>query len=385
MNYKRGQLVEAATLAARSLKEDPANQKSILLLEKVFPEALASLQKKISDETKSDNKFRWSEIADSYGKIHTLNKDVSSLPKLFLKKEKREVSFRVTYFDKEYAEAKQKAAEENYQEGLALSKTKDRGVMRKAVSYFEKALAYVPGYKDAEERMKESGKSATDIVVVLPQELQTKDDLYVKTRDYMQEALVSALIQGAKEKSFLKIIDKSFRDEAIAGQTNVLTGVYDESNFMEIGQLFDANKIVTFSLLSISPAEPVITEKKEKRKTERELYVTDKDYDAYPDHIKRFEGEVTIFKKSAALTLAASYKLVSIENTEIIDSNTLQVTVKDEVTWIDLAGDAEVLNEAETAQYKDFKPEVKTPAQLLEDGKVQLVNQMSGAVLKQFE
>ncbi len=395
--YESGEVVYAAELAIRSLQENPKNQKAILFLEDVFPRAILALEERIEESLAGNDKFRWSIAADAYGKIHQLNDAVSSLPELYLKKEKRTVTFQLTYYPEEYAEAKQMAAEENYREALALSGSKDRTVLRQAVSYFKKALSYVPGYKDAEKLMEEAGKSATDIVVILPRE--TSDEsavekstagaadskLYVNTREYIEEALISALIRGAKQKSFLKVIDKNFRDAALEGQKNILSGAFDESNFLEIGQLYDANKIVTFTLFPIDIDEPAITKRSENRAVERVLEETDEEYELYPDHKINYSGNVTYYRESAFISLTASYKLVNVETTEIIDSNTFTVKEEDSVEWIEVEGDIEILSEDELVLYREMNRIVKSPAQLVDDAKRELVNKLSAAILLHFE
>ena len=402
-SYENGDVVSAAELSIRSLQANPKNEKSILLLEGAFYEAVDSLNSLVADESSGTNQFRWTAIADAYQRLHRLNTDVSSLPRLILKKEDREVSFQVTYYEKEYAEAKPLAAEENYQEGQALSTVKDRDVLRKAISYFEKALYYVPDYKDTEAIIQEIGKSATDIIVILQEEIvqqdvqenkteaeleseaELKNTLLLNARTYINYALVSALIQGSKQKSYLKVIDRNFRDDAIEGMTNVLSGLYSESNFMEIGELFDANKIVTFTIFPVNWTEPAIAEKQETRNTERILKKTDEEYNRYPDHKKKYTAKLNIFRETSTLTMSASYRLIDLETTEIIDSQTFSVTAEDVVTWIVLTGDVEVLNNAEMQIYENLRREVKTPSQLIEDAQLEMVNSLSIAILSQFE
>lgn len=410
-SLESGDTVLAAELSIKSLQANAKNEKSIVLLERIFYDAVDSLHELIDEESNGTNQFRWTTVADSYERLHRLNSDVSALPQLLLKKEKREVSFQVTYYEKELAETKPLAAEENYQEGRALSKVKDREVLRKAISYFERALYYVPGYKDTESRIEETGKSATDIVVILPEDtieqdtqekvvgsfadsdsssesdtgLKLDSNYLLNTRNYIHHALVSALIQGSKQKSYLKVIDPNFRDEAIEGMTNVLSGVYSEANFMEIGELFDANKIVTFTLFPVNWTEPVLSDRHETRDTELILEETDKDYDKYPDHKIEYSAEVDFYKETYSLSMSASYRLVDVETTEIIDSNTFSVTVVDEVYWIELEGDEEVLDEDEMEIFEEFRRELKTLSQLIEDAQVEIVDILSAAILAQFE
>ena len=410
-SYENGDVVLAAEQSIKSLQANPKNEKSILLLEEIFYDAVDSLHELIDRGSNGTNQFRWTTVADAYERLHRMNTDVLSLPQLLLKKEEREVSFQVTYFEKEHEEAKPLAAEENYQEGRALSKVKDREVLRNAISYFEKALYYVPGYKDTESRIEETGKSATDIVVILPEDTIEQDsqekavgsftdsnsasesvagseldsNYLLNTRNYIHHALVSALIQGSKQKSYLKVIDPNFRDEAIEGMTNVLSGVYSEANFMEIGELFDANKIVTFTLFPINWTETDLSERHETRDTELILEETDEEYDKYPDHKIEYSAEVDYYKETYSLSLSASYRLVDVETTEIIDSNTFSVTVVDEVYWIELEGDKEVLDGDEMEVYEEFRRELKTPSQLIENAQVEIVDLLSAAILAQFE
>ena len=71
------------------------------------------------------------------------------------------------YFDK-IEETKELAAAEMYQQGLNNLRYNDRSNLKKAWNNFRKATYYIPGYKDAEDKMDEAFELATIHIVVNP-------------------------------------------------------------------------------------------------------------------------------------------------------------------------------------------------------------------------
>jgi hypothetical protein len=132
---------------------------------KALPQVYAQVQekhlKKINVLKNSRDITHWDKLVDEYSTLQSMydaiiNSDAAG----------RLVN--ATNYQSEIYEVKQQAAEEYYQQGLALLQSKYRDDAKKAYSYFKKADKWVPGFKDARSKLDEAFANATINVVINP-------------------------------------------------------------------------------------------------------------------------------------------------------------------------------------------------------------------------
>jgi hypothetical protein len=145
---------------------------------------------------------RWDRIISEYGKLqNAYDAIINSTP-----------AFRLVTpqnYSTELLEAKQRAAEQYYIEGLRYSNMDGRDNAKKAYDYFERSNKYIPGFKDAVELMDIAYQSAIVNVVINP----VQDNSYFNnsgwgssgynySNDYFQQTLVRELQTSNNNNKF---------------------------------------------------------------------------------------------------------------------------------------------------------------------------------------
>lgn len=374
--FDRGEYPESARMVLVSLEANPENQDSILLLEKAFPLAVERLKENIEEARSSNDKFRWSLIADSYAFIHNINDKYQALPSLYHKKQDRRISLSVQYFHQEYSQAKEKAAEEQYQAALDLEKSEDKEELRQAVRYFQKAVFYVSFYKDSLDRMESIMETASDIVLLLPQDDSSLSYKQWPIRESFYSDLRAELFQGSREKDFMIMVDRSNLDLILAEQKLSLTGIGSSETMLKIGEISNADTLVTYNIVYISYNE----EEKDYWLENRESGPDDENPDA-----PFLSVEIQHWTSSSSVELRAEYKIINIENSKIIDTRQIRSNMEDSVSWIEAEGDKALLNDGELSELQYPESRLLDYNDLLENAAEKLAEDMAEAILANFE
>ncbi|MBN2511117.1 MAG: hypothetical protein JXB03_12630 [Spirochaetales bacterium] len=382
--FQRGNHVEAADLVLSSLQANHKNQDAMLLLKKVFPLAMDRLSADIDEARSGNDEFKWSTIADTYAKIHQLNDRYSGLPVLYHKKQKREITLQTTYYTTEYAQAKEKAAEEQYRAGMSLSSGDNKEQLRSAIFRFEKALAYVNNYKNSKDMINNLTNAASDIVLLLPEQSYYRMYRHWPLDETVYNDLQADLFQGTKKKKFMKLVDRDNLDLILKQQQLVLTGLTSSDTFMTIGELTNADTLVTYSINAVDYDEPDTVTTKSDRDKVVNLDKNDPEYDNYDNHKKPVTGTVYRFTRSSSVAIRAAYKIVNINNSEIIDSDTSDVRAEFVLEWVELEGDEEVLSSEEKRLLNTYTTEDKSFVELLAEAEKMLVEDLAKKILKNF-
>lgn len=152
---KHGAYYEAVLESTKRLRESPTNKKATEVLTTAYPLAVEFIETGIQNGIKADDPRKWRNAVDGYGKINFLNDQIkTSLGAMKL------ITNPQTRF-KELADAKEKAAEEVYNEGVNFMMKATRPDYKSAYFDFKEANDYKQGYRESIEMMTQAEFNAT--------------------------------------------------------------------------------------------------------------------------------------------------------------------------------------------------------------------------------
>jgi hypothetical protein len=160
--FEQGNYVQAVLSAVERLRESPGNKKAVQVLAMSYPEAVKVLDAEVQEKKISASPDVWSTAVRNYDVINRLYDEIRRSPAAMKVISAPEQRF------KELAEARQLAAEEFYQAGIASMMKGTREESKQAYFNFTKAIKLVPEYKQAIEFSNQAKQDATLHVVVEP-------------------------------------------------------------------------------------------------------------------------------------------------------------------------------------------------------------------------
>ena len=160
--FEHGNYVQAVLDAVERLRESPGNRKAIQVLQLSYPEAIKFLDAEVEERKISASPEAWTVAVRNYQQINRLYDEIRRSPSALKIIPEPQQRF------KELAEARQFAAEELYQKGIAAMMKGTRDDSKQAYFNFNQTLNLVPAYKEALEFANQAKLDATLHVVVEP-------------------------------------------------------------------------------------------------------------------------------------------------------------------------------------------------------------------------
>lgn len=152
---KQGDYYEAVLESVNRLRSKPDHKKATAVLLQSYQLAVDYIQATIQNGINSDDPRKWRNAVAGYQKINYMNDQIkTSLGAMKL------ITNPVTKY-KELAEAKGKAAEESYQDGIQAMMRTTRDDAKQAYFSFKEANGYEPGYREVVEMMTQAEFNAT--------------------------------------------------------------------------------------------------------------------------------------------------------------------------------------------------------------------------------
>ena len=152
---KSGNYYEAVIESINRLRGNPTHKKATEVLQVGYPLAIEFIQSEIQNGMSADDPRKWRNAVGGYQKINSLNQQIKTSPGAM-----KIISNPVTKF-KELAEAKVKAAEESYNEGIQFMLKNTREDAKLAYYRFQESNGYEPGYREVVELMNQAEFNAT--------------------------------------------------------------------------------------------------------------------------------------------------------------------------------------------------------------------------------
>ncbi|HLZ15637.1 MAG TPA: hypothetical protein VKQ08_01280 [Cyclobacteriaceae bacterium] len=152
---KQGDYYDAVLESVKRLRESPTNKRAIQVLTQSYQLSIDYIDSNIQNGLKSDDPRKWRNAVDGYNKINYINDQIkTSLGAMKI------ITNPQTRF-KELADAKDKAADEAYNEGINNMMKNTRLDYKNAYFDFKDANNFEAGYKESIEMMNQAEFKAT--------------------------------------------------------------------------------------------------------------------------------------------------------------------------------------------------------------------------------
>ncbi len=157
---EQGAYYQSVMSAVDKLQRSPNNKKSQNALRKAYPLAVADLLNEIKKAKTNAVDMPWSRIADAYQSLNNMYEAINASPMA------RQVVRNPREYYRQYAEVRQSAAAEQYEQGEKLLRMNTRDDAKQAYFHFRAADEFQRGYRDVEKKLQDARAAATLTVVV---------------------------------------------------------------------------------------------------------------------------------------------------------------------------------------------------------------------------
>ena len=345
--YKKQNYHKATIYASKSLKLNSKNKKALILFEKSYPLAIQQHRSKIIELEKIHDDSKWPELYYAYAKLQNLSDELTSLQPIIKLENmnapsflKYNINLSAQDYNKDLKLIGPLAAEYKYKKGLELRKKKDKENQKMAAKAFQSAQEFVPNYKNSKELYDETRAAALLTLLILPFEGNRNLVNYIRDQIMM--------IQTIKPKEFLQILTRDQLNSTLSEQKFQLSGMVDDDQIIEIGELAAANHILSASLITTyRPFETIITENIEQEKkivVRKEKYI-DKNGKEKTKKIKEdVYATVVHYKKSSKANLKLTYRITDVKNGLSLYSGMVKTDAKFFHEWATYKGDKKALS-----------------------------------------
>ena len=345
--HKKQDYHQAVLYASKSLKLNAKNKKALNLFERSYHLAIEDHRSNISDLEKIEDDSKWPRLYYAYDNLQNLSDELVSLkPIVNLENEnapavlRYEMDLPIQDYKKELNRIAPLAAEYDYKKGLEYRKRKDKESQKVAAKAFKSAHQFVPNYKNSKELYDETRAAALMTLLILP--FDGNNNLVNYIRDQIM------MIQTNNPKEFLQIITRDQLSSTLLEQKLQLSGMVDNDQIVEIGELAAANQILSASLITTHrPSETIVTEdiKQEKKVVVRkEKYVDDDGVEKTKKIKENVYATIAHYKKSAEANLRLTYRITDVISGLPLYSGTVKSEAKFFHEWATYEGDKRALN-----------------------------------------
>ena len=167
--FEHGNYYQAVMTSVGRLRRNPDHKKSSETLRQAYPLAVKYYEDQVTGALSSNANFKWTQIVNSYTTLNTMYDEIQRSPGALT------VIPNPSNYNSKLSEAKQNAAKEQYDAGIAALGAGNREKAKEAYSYFKKCLEFVAGYRDAAQKMEDALWAATVKVMVEPIPTQSRN------------------------------------------------------------------------------------------------------------------------------------------------------------------------------------------------------------------
>jgi tetratricopeptide (TPR) repeat protein len=336
---------EGISKLSMALQIDPEYKKAILFIEEIFSEAEQFYNRELRNLEQNNSLSVLDHRAAIYSSLNSIKHSMENMPQLTHPKTKQLLVFELTDYTRELESSVLAVTEGYYKEGIRLLKAGERENAKAASKAFLVVMEYTPGYKDAAARELDARNEAVQSVVFLPFRGENYTVSALNANEYILDIIISQLASDSEVMKYTNIVDYSQIEPILQTQQLALSGLFDESTSIEIGKLVSANLILSGKTNLISFDYPESSQWLE----QRELLVPAvfEDLEREPLEGEQFlaEVDVNLFKRTSRVKINISFKLIDIETSTIILSDSLLEEKSDIVSWAQYKGDERALNQ----------------------------------------
>lgn len=237
--YKKGDYYKATIESIEKLRNSPNSEKAQYVLVKSYPLAVKAALRDADRALASNNTNSYDEVVYQYSRITDMANAIYNSPKAY------SIFPQPVEYPAELTDAKIKAADQAYTQGLKALNTGNVQQARLALNYFNKANNYVPGYKDVLNLMEDAKFNAT-LRVIFEKPLINRR--YQLSADFFSDNLLGEL-SGYTNNKFVRF----YRAEDAGQMMNYRPHQYLVLNFEDfsIGNLKESSNTVEYTKDSV--------------------------------------------------------------------------------------------------------------------------------------
>ena len=341
--HKQRNFYKAAIYSSKSLKQNANNKKALYLFEKSYESALELNKTKIKNFEKIESDSKWPKLYYVYDELKSLSEELESIQSITM-------SYGLNLLPQDYSEELNRlgplSAEYHYKRGLEYRKKRDKQSQKNAANEFMLAQEFVPSYKNSKQMYEEARAAALITLLIRP--FEGKQNLVNYIRDQLM------MVQSKKSKEFLKIITRDQMVSILEEQRLQLSGMVNDNQIGEIGELSAANHILSASLVTTHKSpEKIVTKDIVQEKNvvvSKTKYLDDNEEEKTSELKENVYATVNYFKKSAESNLSLTYQITDVNSGQLIYSNTVKTNSKFFHEWATYKGDKRALS----SKYKNL-------------------------------
>lgn len=271
----------------------------------------------------------------------------------------------IAYVEPIFINAKQQLEGENY---------------RDAYNNFELVLQRITNYKDAKESKAQALELGRHTFLIFTFENTTnKQNIETKISNYISNELSNL------NDPFLRLVDRSNFEKIMNEQELAVSGFVDESTASEIGQLFGAQTAISGKVISYSNK---VSQSKPQKKDAFESYTVKKkreDGEGYVKETRYKKVNYVNYAKSIDVHIGFQYKVISLETSEVLTSDIIDISSKDDVFYSVYSGDFKRLHPVSEAGVNQNRSSInKLRSQFSERQKLKSEHELSNDLCKRI-
>jgi hypothetical protein len=311
--YKRGDYFKACIESIDRLRSSPTSEKSQTVLTNAYPQALKMAEREIANAQAANQQDKFDVLVYQYERVNQLANEIYRCPKA------NELIANPKEYITELADAKNNAAEQNYNLGLKAYDLDNIEQARVAYNYFQKANQYVNGYKDVLRKIAEARYEAT-LRVVVQKPLTSANFQY--SADFFYTNLVSEMSQNAQNR-FVRFYteDEAYKDNMKNPHQYIVLNFED----FTVGNIKE-----TMKTLDVKRDSVVVGK----------VQVEGKSYNAY----STVTAQLYTFRREISSRGILSLRIVDALNSRVIQQRNFSGEYVWATTWSTFKGDDRALN-----------------------------------------
>jgi len=324
LNYSKARYDAAVTWCLLSLEINHEFEDAHILLEQSYNKGIeVALDKVKKLKIQKQPKFYWDEIYSNYYYCIELSDKLINSKIPLRESLKSSIAKNEDELYSGADEAKNKATEQHYQEGIIISKSKTIDDQKKAAKQFSYVLKYSPEYKDTQELYEKCKKNAIKRIAIIPFEDRTsKQGRYGDISGIVVDNISSFLLNDAHASEFIELVSRTELENVIRELNLNYNEMFDDKKAAQIGKLLHVNEVI---LGKISQITYVPERTSERSKKESQNVVVRYEVIGYNKDGSKIEkavwGDVhaivNIKKKSSMAQILGSFQVIEVETAKI--------------------------------------------------------------------
>jgi hypothetical protein len=361
--YRRGDYETSLHSNVQALERKASYAKAQKLIKRTYPKVLEDREDRIRKLEADANEDMWDQLVLEYTTLVGLQSLIKPIDPLTDPKTGEEYYFDFRDYEARLANSKESAALAHYQRALNLALgSDDPDDQRQAYNEFQKALEYVPNFRDASQRsMLARQKAVKRIAILAFEDKSNTRERYGGVIDLLTESIIGKLVQDRQIREYVDIVSRDQISALVSEQQFGETPNEETATVEELGGMLGAHEIMTGKIIQINYIAPrtnyVDLKETKNMVTGKEKYVDDKGR----EKMREVREDVTCvyrkYSKTTSVKVISSFSLIEV-NTGIIK---LQEPATADYSWTDtwirvVSGDERALSDATLSQVSKEEP-----------------------------